>query len=444
MSFYWSSVVGFTAGAAFITPLIGRFFGVPMIAVAYFFALLSMICAATYRIEAKRIVVMLAGAVIFLALAVQAASTSQLHFFVELSGWLDHANRYFDAKLFMIFLNMGPTFIAACAVLLCPYKENVARGFQIGALVSALAGLVRTAPSIPLLIHVDYSSAYYGNPEIAGFSLVSVGFLCFAGGVAALSFNRLWMLAAVFQFMALWCNRKTEFIAITVVALIIWWFRRSEGGLWPKWRIVPVFAATALAFLFLHTDENLQKWQYFGQSAQNRVAMATSAVAGEKYVPQKNFAADSVNPCATDDACVIRREPPPPAAKPSYLKTTVVPFLFGHGLGAFAADGGAYNYPHNVIVESLRETGVLSTVLLILAFTLTAYLVAINISKSQRYGLSLSLTALGFAIFSLKAGDLSDVARLLPVIAIAAYITIRKPITTPEGAVLPSLVVTVK
>jgi hypothetical protein len=367
---------------------------------------------------------------VFAALTFQAASTDQLEFFLKPNAWMNHISLYVEAKMLMIVINATPSIMLVVALLACNDQKNAVRGFMFGVLTTAIIGLARTSPYIYLLLKTEENSnLYFGQPELQGFSIVSFGSLCFCGAVAAMTLPRAWMLGAVFHFMAFWTNRKIEFILITLLAILIWLWKFNSQTLWTKWRIVPFLAFTLVGIVTLHNDANVTSWKFFSQSFVNRSALVESAVKGAEYKPDVyELRVETPNPCAIPGRC----------KKPSRQVNT---FLFGKGLGWYASLGGAYKYPHNSIVESYAETGIISTTLLLLVFLIpiaSVFLTTIGGASLSEIGISLMFA--GLVVLSQKSGDLSDVARFLPPILTLPHLLNWKKRIDPQGlGYIPSI-----
>lgn len=399
-------LMGAAVALAFGLPFLGRLGSVPMsvlafpavaVALAAFMALPKTEKA--WNPSAAAALGLLAAYMAFVAVS---ASSAQFAFFLVPSNWLARSEHYYDAKLVTFAVAALPGVLAAAPLVLVRPSEHVLRGFLAAALVIALLAVARLLPHVGLLAGTDYLHAreVVANPYEYGFSVVSIGILCCVGAAAALAFKRTWPLAALFLFIAFWINRRTE--TMLIVLMLVAYAGRFlwvEGSWKGARRAAMALSAACVAAVILHNDANLEAWTRLSISVAERTEIISRAMAGDASVAPSA-------PAPTDPGSVLR----------------------GRGLGWYATLGGEHPYPHNLYLETFKESGIVAAAVLIAAICLGLAAVAAGALSSPYFGITLVLAAL-FAV-SAKAGDISTAGRMFPLLVLAAFM--RLPARQPS------------
>lgn len=408
--------MGAAVALAFGLPVLGRLGYVPMSTLAFLAPGVSLAAfaflpkdAKAWNASAAAVLGLLAA---YIALVVVSASSSQFAFFLTPANWLARSDHYYDAKLVTFAIAAVPGLLAALPLLLARPSEYVLRGFLGAALVIASLAVVRVLPYANLLAGTEHAQAriIIANPYGVGFSVVSIGILCCVGAASALVLRGSWPLVALFLFIAFWINRRTE------TALIILMLAAYAGrGLLTErtWkspaRSGAVLAVSLFAATVLHNEANTATWMRVSESVAERsdilsLAVVSPAVA-QSVVAEASEASDSLD---TGEA--------QPAAK------NAGSFLRGHGLGWYATLGSEHPYPHNLYLETLKESGATAAALLIAAVCLSLAAVASGAGALSGPRFGVTMTAIAIVAVSAKAGDISTAGRMFPLLILSAFV----------------------
>jgi hypothetical protein len=358
----------------------------------------------------------------YIALVVVSASSSQFAFFLTPTNWLARSDHYYDAKLVTFAIAALPGLLAALPLLLARPSEHVLRGFLGAALVIALLAVVRVVPYANLLAGTEHTQAriIIANPYGVGFSVVSIGILCCVGAASALVLRGSWPLVALFLFIAFWINRRTE------TALIILMLAAYAGrGLLAErtWkspaRSGAVLAVSLLAATVLHNEANMATWMRVSESVAERSEILSLAVVGnavaQSLVAEASEASDFLDTAEAQPAAKFDTGEQPAAKKAGS-------FLRGYGLGWYATLGSEHPYPHNLYLETLRESGATAAALLIAAVCLSLAAVSSGAGALSGPRFGVTMTAVAIVAVSAKAGDISTAGRMFPLLILSAFV----------------------
>lgn len=419
--------MGAAVALAFGLPFLGRLGSVPMSTLAFLAPGISLAAfaflprdAKAWNASAAAVLGLLAA---YIALVVVSASSSQFAFFLTPTNWLARSDHYYDAKLVTFAIAAVPGLLAALPLLLARPSEHVLRGFLGAALVIALLAVVRVLPYANLLAGTEHAQAriIIANPYGVGFSVVSIGILCCVGAASALVLRGSWPLVALFLFIAFWINRRTE------TALIILMLAAYAGrGLLAErtWkspaRSGAVLAVSLFAATVLHNEANIATWMRVSESVAERseilsLAVVSTAVA-QSVVAEASEASDSLDTGEVQPAAKFDTGEAQPAAK------NAGSFLRGHGLGWYATLGSEHPYPHNLYLETLKESGATAAALLIAAVCLSLAAVASGAGALSGPRFGVTMTAVAIVAVSAKAGDISTAGRMFPLLILSAFV----------------------
>lgn len=419
--------MGAAVALAFGLPFLGRLGSVPMSTLAFLAPGISLAAfaflprdAKAWNASAAAVLGLLAA---YIALVVVSASSSQFAFFLTPTNWLARSDHYYDAKLVTFAIAAVPGLLAALPLLLARPSEHVLRGFLGAALVIALLAVVRVLPYANLLAGTEHAQAriIIANPYGVGFSVVSIGILCCVGAASALVLRGSWPLVALFLFIAFWINRRTE------TALIILMLAAYAGrGLLAErtWkspaRSGAVLAVSLFAATVLHNEANIATWMRVSESVAERseilsLAVVSTAVA-QSVVAEASEASDSLDAGAAPPAAKFDKRAASPAAQ------NAGSFLRGHGLGWYATLGSEHPYPHNLYLETLKESGATAAALLIAAVCLSLAAVASGAGALSGPRFGVTMTAVAIVAVSAKAGDISTAGRMFPLLILSAFV----------------------
>lgn len=401
-------LMGVSVAVAFGLPFLGRLGPVPMSTLAFLAPGMSLAAflflprnARAWNPYAAGVLMLLAA---YVALVAVSASSSQFAFFLVPANWLARSGQYYEAKLVTFAVAALPGLLAALPLLFVRPSEHVLRGFLGAALVIALLAVMRVLPYASLLAGTDHMQAreIVANPYGVGFSVVSIGILCCVGAAASLAFKRTWPLAALFLFIAFWINRRTETALITVMlAAYAGHYFWVEGSWRGAARSAMALSAALFVAAILHNEANLTTWVRVSASVAERTEILSKAMVSKE--PSASAATD------------VQQES---KAQPALRTQDSV--LHGRGLGWYATLGGEHPYPHNLYLETFKESGAVAAVVLIAALCLSLVAVTSGALSSPYFGITMALAAL--VAVSVKAGDISTAGRMFPLLVLSAFL----------------------
>lgn len=409
------STIGFLIGLGVALPLIGRVAGVPSSVLGLFATALSIGLAALswreYKIRPLPLA-LIAMALVYATLVIFSANYDQIRFLLRPGQWLEHLNRYADSKLLMFLVTFSPALAMASVVAIMGNHHRVFRGILVAVLCVATLAAARIWTSADSLIGDTYLDVrpYYADIAARGYSLVSYGVLLALGSAAAIALRRTWVLAAVFMFLAFWLNRRTETLSIAVLVaayygLMAW--RRPSWRAARVWCRAPIiFGVAAILAGSLYNPSNVGSWgALLGASTENRIAILQDAVTFQ----------DGASPSLPTDT---RQTPVRPAVSDSSAVQKSAEsggLLFGEGLASYARRGGPFLWPHNLLVETFIEGGILAALILASVIATAFAAAAANIFLGREVAPEwLAIAAMGCVIFvvSMKSGDVTSAGRL--------------------------------
>lgn len=404
---------GLLAGVAVATPLFGQTFAISARALSVLPILGALVA---YLFSAKRVsatgfqIAAFAMLAVYVVAVLASASGEQWQFLASPTQWNNHSGRYIDAKLMMFATTAAvPIFFG---LLFYTLRERQA---AISGLTTGLACLAALAMAILLansagIARTNYATArlwYMGEMGRPNFSAISFGLLMLMGGLSALAklSGNAKRDIAIFAFVGLllfgtfWLNRRVDTVlfalaAVTIVALVR---LREPSKVRPMTALVAPLIM-AMLVLGLTNGYNLAYWHnIFGHSIEYRATFAEEVLAAPLVVEQVATTAVGT---------------PPPAEVNGETAAHVL--AAGRGLGSFAALGSA-PYPHNIVLETYFESGILAVVALVGSLAL---LLGPNAAPALTRRLppdAISISAIAVVLFgvSLKAGDITAVGAIM-------------------------------
>jgi len=327
--------------------------------------------------------VSLSASIVLAALIFYAAHDEQYIFLMSPNSWGRHQDLYFESKLLMFTINFAPAMLITISTVTTLDRSSTMKMICLGITTVSSAAAIRI-----LLFHgsqlwgADYDksvSFFYDGP---GFSIVSYGILLVMGSVAALNFRFGWMIAAIFLMCAVLLARRVDsaLIVLSVLTYYGWSFFSVKRA--PAARSMIGFIL--LSAILISMSINGHSITYF-ENIEEGVVQRSSIV-----FPQENEAVDD------------------------HL-SRLVDIWSPRGLGYLANGtlGGGHLYPHNLAIEVFYELGVVATIALafIIFSPLCMGLTNLkSLNPSQVLACALLIVVMGL---SLKAGDISNIGRLL-------------------------------
>jgi hypothetical protein len=406
--------IGALVGLTLAFPLLGRISHLPASVVGLIFPLVAIVLAG-WRLS-RLTIPMTATFLLFALLVLRAAEPSQIEFISHPANWMNHSALYHQSKLLMFVVAFAPVAIAAVAASLGADRSGARlNGFLYSLLVVALLGFARTVPYLHLQIRTDWITALpFYDVNQTGFSIVSLGILFLFGALASLALFRSWILPAAFAILCALFDRKTEFILISasLTTVILW----KEGWRQTALRQIILSSVTiAVAIVLLHNEINMINWQRLAKMTPARVEVIAEAISENKAT---TLTGEVASPRAIVQQAPIEANE---ASEPASAKHgRIYEVLFGKGLGWYATLGGSFLYPHNSLVESYLETGLISACLvaaIILIGGWTCLREAV-LEHNEKY-LALFLMITCFFLICMKAGELTLTCRLFGLSLIA-------------------------
>lgn len=429
-------IAGTLGAFAVMCPYLGRLGGIPMrtltpVALA---ALFWIARSAVQRMPPRLIVFNLMLLAITL-LVLASASGVHIHYLFSLENWLRSPTEYYDSKLLVFLIGMGPpAFIMIFASCLNDYaRGQFIRGALIGFILVGALSLLRLSLDWQFIFTSNIGEAwdYLANGQSNGrdFSMVSFGAILAASSAASLGFfgSNLWkallmaFMSALFLCGVFVVNQRSNFLftSVTLAAALAVLACRREALRSAVVSVLAVFAVVTAFTTIAANPAHVGYWGEFGGAAQTRLDIVVSAFG---YSMPERLPDDISN--------LPELDVPQANSTPVYSEAKNHPT----GLGAFAMIDHDLLFPHNILAELWIEVGAVSAILFSFLIVGWAYY-ALRRELSYRTARAAAATAVGLVIVlhSMKSGDLG----FLGTIAFSLWLTLALPETEQDSMEVP-------
>lgn len=374
-----ADLIGALVGIGIVGPLFGEIGGIPSRYLADLAILAAVIVAwrsGELRIAVSRNVAILFGLIaVYFLLVVASARVPQWAFLLHPSQWRGHADDYTDAKLLMFGVTFIGPVVGALVVIFSTEKETVTRAILWTVVAIGLIAICRLAPFYHVLVGTDrLVSRTFFYSDTRGFSTVMYGLLFLFAGIAALALRPARLLSAVFVAGCFILERRSETVMLLIAILTFYGYAGLRKG---HTRALVIGAATVVVagvlMVFFRNGGDIDAWVGLGSSIQTRAAIATGAV--------------------------------------SSVPSSAVHFLFGNGLGSASTD--AANWPHNLLLETYIESGLLTALVLVGILIWSAIISRLAGLMSLPPALCTAAITVAMFIFSMKSTDVTSAGVLV-------------------------------
>ncbi len=396
-------LVGAAACAAAFAPFYGPIAGVPASFLSLVFVPISFLSLIASGIQTPPRIVWLSivPTIVIFVLAASQATPEQFMFLADTSMWSHRYDDYQAAKLLMISVALIPQIAAIVFVVLTKDPSRALTGAIIALSALALAAAANILINQGAqLFRTDEATAAESLLS-AGYSRVSYGALLTIGAIASLRFRWGWVLAGVLLFsVALISRRADTFVLVLCLgALAMYLTLRGRGrdGLKP----IGALLLGSVLFIGLHNDQNVAYFVSLVVDSDPRTQMISESLSAIDSGEYSSPAPGQPSAVAEPAEVVIEKE--------------AHNILLGAGLGTYKdVTGSEYFYPHNIILESYIELGILAAILMasisVVPLALLGYL-ALRGQIGQT-PLLIGACLAQLTAISLKAGELGFLGKL--------------------------------
>jgi hypothetical protein len=416
-------IVGFLSGCTLALPLVGRIGPIPgsflSIFIAVGIAAYALVHFREWTAPPRTALWSVISGFSYAALIAVAASRLQLSFFTDFARWRIHERYYYESKLLDFAIVILPLLLVSASLCFLPKasRRKVAVGMLWSFVVIATVCALRVIQYTGILIGSDEktSTPFYGGAYTIGFTTVSYGILFVLGSIAALNLRRTWVLTALFLFMALWLNRKTESILIVLAVIAhvgFMWQRYSTPLVSAVGKSLVIFGIAAALIIPLHNVSNIVTWKLLTQNFYTRMDMLNL----EK---EANVVIDSIPQASIGNSGTML----PLEQKARSEDRDISDVLIGSGLGWYALQGGEL-YPHNIVLENYLESGAISLIPLFSLVWIAIAICFVRARKNDYPPLAMALVFMSLAMLSIsmKAGELTVAGRLVGVLMFSSIL----------------------
>lgn len=396
-------MVGAAACAAAFAPFYGPIAGVPASFLSLVFVPISFLSLIATGIQKPPRIVWLSiiPTIVIFALAAWQATPEQFVFLADTSMWKYRYDDYQAAKLLMVSVALIPQIAAIAFVVLAKDSDRALTGAIIALSVLALAAAANILiEQGAQLFRTDEATAAEALLS-AGYSRVSYGALLTIGALASLRFKWGWILAGGLLFSVALISRRADTLVLVLslvgLAIYLTWRGRPRDGFKP----VGALLLGLVLFTGLHNDQNVAYFVSLVVDSDPRTQMISESLSaidnGEYSSPTPNQAGAHAGPTEV----VVENE--------------VHNILLGAGLGTYKdVTGSEYFYPHNIILESYIELGILAAILMASISVVPLVLLGYLALRGQigQTPLVIGACLAQLTAISLKAGELGFLGKL--------------------------------
>ncbi|MGB3445748.1 MAG: hypothetical protein WBA48_03520 [Xanthobacteraceae bacterium] len=416
----WVTAFGVAVGLAIATPLLGRSLfisgqTISLVATAAAF-LFFIFCRHDFRLGNNQLVA-IGLVLLYVALVAMAAFPEQWDFLFHPRGWRDHADHYVTAKLTVFFIKTLPPIAFGVMFSVLQNRERAVKAMLLSMLATSMIAFVVLVSASDNLIRAPYAVAadWYNGIGRAEFSTISMGLILIIGAIVSLvlmSENRtrnlfISIFIGLCLLSTIMLDRRID-TALFVIAIVVILAERYFRHPTLRKSLIPTIAIILVPLTiwpFVTNDFNIEYWQTAPSGFRYRFDAFQNVV---EYSTTPTYQSAG----ATGEIAALQK-----AAEDSLTNTSEISKLLrGGGLGLYAirSDGGLL-YPHNIVLETFLEIGVIAAAALLIAMAILLFPLArklFNRTITPEEAVTAAVATVLFLI-SLKSGDASNIGNIL-------------------------------